>query len=89
MQQIDQKYPVRINRKMAEDWKDRFDGQEDIPTTPGIHLMTRKEIVSLIAFLQTEISDFRDYGATEWADMIAAAERQRDRLVRDLASIPQ
>lgn len=64
---------VRINKKMAEDWADRFTPDEGMPITPGVQIFTIEKAQSMISFLKDEIWNYNDYGMY---DYVAAAKRQ-------------
>lgn len=71
-------YKVRINRKMAEEWRDRDLGAEGMPITAGMHELTKAQLDGISAMLKDDLDNYlHGFGdATGWRDMAEATKRQ-------------
>lgn len=66
-------YPVRINRKMAEEWAERLLDREGLPVVAGYHYCTIDDMAGFIKFLKQDMELYRD---EQMYDLLAASKRQ-------------
>ena len=75
-------YKVTINRKMAEEWRDRFDASEGVPIVAGSYLLDAAQVEGLKALLISDLDNYLNgFGdKAEWRDLALAAQRQLTKL---------
>lgn len=75
-------YKVTINRKMAQEWRDRDLGLTGTPIAAGSYLLDADQVAGLKALLEGDIDNYLNgFGdPAEWRDLALAAQRQLTKL---------
>lgn len=75
-------YKVTINRKIAEEWRGRFEASEGVPIVAGSYLFDADQVAGLKALLISDIDNYLNgFGdKAEWRDLALAAQRQLTKL---------